>query len=332
MLKLFQSLFADRATTDSGYPEALVDAVIERAVDGTDPRLRALGGYRKRLRQPALAAIDHVVCMVESLPPPVDAGAEGYRNDPGLRAMFASLERLHGLLGKDRNLDAALRAGPAPARLVALLLTQMNEKHVLGLDIEDGLMKRDVRQTVVSFDDHRVVDPDPDEALTRRALRRRAFDHILAQVLEDMGERTSTRQELGSQRALLRRKLDALKDAGWSFGAAGAGGDPAALEQKLVAIEAELQALGPESGTLEAHLDLLAAALADPAARLSLRPRTLILDHRNVLREVADSVAREFTVHELHDGRGARVAVRLLSIDPALLARTDFFAAAQRYL
>lgn len=333
MLKLFQSIFGMHAEPGADIPEALIEAAIERAVAGTDPRLRALGNHHRRLREPVIRAIRHVVALVDALPAPVDADAEGYRTDPCLRAMFASLGRLHELLGKDRSLELALRTGPGATRLSGLLVTDISEKHVLGLDIEDGMMKRDMQQTVVSFDGHRMLDPDPDEAAARRALKRRAFDYILAQVLQDMSERKATRQGLGDQRELLRRKLKTLQAAGWSFDAApGKAASPEALEQKLAGIERELQALGPDSGTLETHLEMLAAALAEPATRLRLESRTLILDHRNVLREVADSAAREFTVHELCGEGGARIVVRMLSIDPGLLPRTDFMQAAKRYL
>jgi hypothetical protein len=334
MLKLFQALFGERAGGGSAYPDSLVEAVIDRAVDATDPRLRALGNHRRRLREPALATIEHVMQLVDSLPAPVEVCAESYREDAGLRAMFASLERLHEVLGRDAAVTAARAAAPLAGRLYGLLVTDLSEKHVLGLDLEGDRVKRDVQQTVLSFDGHRVADPGPDETQVQRALKLRAFDHILAQVLEAMGERKAARQQLGNQRELLRRKLATLQNAGFSFNAPtpdAAAPDSAELERRLAAIEAELEALGPDAATLEAHLQMLSEALAEPAARLRVVPRTLHLDHRNVLRADTDLQARTIAVQELQDGRGARVVVRPLAIDPALLPRTDFMRATQRY-
>jgi hypothetical protein len=332
MLKLLQSLFGAR--TAAAWPQTLIDAVIERAVDGTDPRLRALGDYRRRLREPALATIEHVMRLVDGLPAPVPANAGGYREDPGLCAMFASLERLFEVLGKDPALEAVLRDHPGAAPVYGLLVVEVREKHVLGMDLENDMLKRDVQQTVISFDAHRIADPHPEEAECRRALKRRAFDHLLEQVLEAMSERSTTRRDLGTQRALLRRKLSALQGAGWAFGrgTSGESTDLAELEGRLAGIEQEIASLGPDEETLDAHLQLLAEALAAPAARLRVEERRLILDHRNVLREFADPAAREFTVHELRDGRGAHVVLQMLAIDPALIPRTDFFRAASRYL
>ena len=80
-----------------------------------------------------------------------------------------------------------------------------------------------------------------------------------------------------------------------------------------------------------ANKNMLAEALAAPARSLWLEQRSLILDHRNVLRSRPDSVARELHFGELHDGRGTRTVALLLGIDPSLLPRTDFFKAAKRY-
>lgn len=78
MLRLFQSIFGGAADVDGRYPERVVDAAIERALDGTDPRLRILPGYRKRLRPLVIHALDHVVGLVEGLPSPAELSRKGY--------------------------------------------------------------------------------------------------------------------------------------------------------------------------------------------------------------------------------------------------------------
>ena len=335
MFSLFQSLFSARSEAVGAWPEELVQEAIDRAVDGTDPRLRVLAGYRKRLREPVIRAVDHVVRLVNELPPPIAVNAASYREQACLRAMFASPERMLEVLARDQGLENARREGLcAEQPVTAMLSMRMSEKHTLGIDIEDEVLKRDVQQTVVSFDAHRLVDPCAEEALTRRALRRRAFDHILAQALDDMALRRSSRKELAGQRELLQRKRVALKRSGWSFDGArapAAAPDEAALERELADIEAQLEALGPDEKTLEKHMEMLVAALVEPDRKLWSVERMLILDHRNVLRAKADSVARELSVRELHDARGARMVMLLVGIDLALLPRPDFFRAAKRY-
>jgi hypothetical protein len=90
-MKLFQSIFG-RGESVGRYPETLLEQAIERAVDGTDPRLRLVPGYRKRLRQPVIRAIDQVIALVDGFAGPLTAGIDGYGNDSRLAALFASAE------------------------------------------------------------------------------------------------------------------------------------------------------------------------------------------------------------------------------------------------
>ena len=196
------------------------------------------------------------------------------------------------------------------------------------------MMKRDVRQTIVSFDEHRLVDPFTDASETLRALKRRAFDHLLAQVLEAIGKRRDSRQELGGQRALLKRKLSTLKAAGWNFDKEDAATpDIAALERRLEEIEAGINAIGADSETLETHLQMLTTALGTAEQQLWIEPRSLILDHRNVLRSTPDSIARPMSLQQLRDSRGGLAVILLLDIEfGSLPAKTDFFNVAKSYL
>lgn len=334
MFKLFQSFFERGSGRASAYPEAAIQEAIERAVDATDPRLRALGGYRKRLREPVLHAAEHVIAMVDALPAPIPATVENYRDDARLGAMFSSPQRMLKLLGDDRAVGAALQAAPdRGAPLFALLVMDISEKRTLGMALEDDMIKRDVQQTVVSFDAHRVLDPCPDIEETRRALKRRAFDNILGQVLESMGTRRTARQELSSQREFLARKRKLMSEAGWSFEADGAApADLAKIEDKLAQIEAKLAELGADAETLTIHLGMLADALTAADKYLWMKPRELILDHANVLHDHADPMSRPLALQELHDARGARAVTVMLEIEPALLEKTDFFAATKHYL
>ncbi len=72
MLDFLTSLFGPAHGPDETLQEGLLGAAIERAVDKTDHRLRALGGYRKRLREPVERALRHVIGLVDQLPEPIE--------------------------------------------------------------------------------------------------------------------------------------------------------------------------------------------------------------------------------------------------------------------
>lgn len=333
MLKLFQSIFG-RDEAHGRYPEVLIDMAIDRAVDGTDPRMRALPGYRKRLRAPVIHAADHVIALVDSLPAPVSATSKDFTGDPRLSALFASAEHLREVFVGDAALSEFRDRHPGGERVTALLLAECVEKNVLGIELDGEMLKREVAQVAVSFRSHRLVDPDVNELETRRQLKRRAFDHLLSLALARIAEVQGERAGLNRQRDLLRRKLSALQHGGWSFDdAGGERPEPAKLQTELDGIEAELAALGVDDHALSAHLDIVTGVLAEAERHFWGEERVLHLDRMNIERGPQDASAREIRLQELHNARGRRLAMLLIAIDPGELPqRVDVITAAERYL
>lgn len=333
-MKLFQSIFGRE--TRGRYPESLIDLATERAVDGTDSRLRLLPGYRKRLREPVIKAIDHVVALVDAIQEPLPADAREHGVEPRLAAVFSSAGDMLDRFGRDPALSAFLASaeGRGAGRVTALLLAERVERTILGMELVGDQVRRDVPQIAVSFAGHRLLDPHPSEAETRRQLKRRAFDHLLTLALTRIAEARVERADLTRQRDLLRRKLNALERGGWSFEpVAGGVPDPATLLAELDAIGAQLNELGVDRGVLVAHLGIVVDILGEAPRQLWAAPITLCLDAMNIQRDARDPSGRSIEFLELHNARDRRVVVLPLSIAPGELpAREDLVTAAQRYL
>jgi len=336
MLKLFQYLFGDIGPDRGPYPETLIHEAIERAVDGTDPRIRALLGYHRRLREPVIRAIEHVIALVDRLPAPLPAVRGNYRAEPLLTALFASADHMLETIGRDPGIVAFLDGpGGHAERIAALLLAARAEKKVLGMDLQGDMLRRDVAQVAVSFSDHHLLDPSPGEATTRDQLRRRAFDHLLTVALARIAEYGGKRADLARERDIVGRKMRALRRGGGSFERqeAGVADDPAELAAELEEIEAQLAALGTDADLLQAHLDIVADVLAHGERQLWIEETILTLDRMNIQRDVRDPEAQSLPLWELNDPRGQRAAILLVTLDPAELPRRgDLLAEAQRYL
>jgi hypothetical protein len=236
MFRLFHFFF-DRDDQASAYPEHLVELAIERAVDSTDPRLRILPGYQRRLRPAVLKAIDQVVALVRDLPPFVDLTRVQFGVNPQLSAFFASAEHIQDMLRDDTSL-AELLTDPDAAQgehLYALLATERRERNSFGIELRGEVLQREVAQVSVTFIGQRLVDPSPTEEVLRKHLRRRAFDHLLSLALRRIADQRETRADLQRQRALVLRKLQTLEAGRWIFAAPEQGPAPA-----LAAVEAEL--------------------------------------------------------------------------------------------
>lgn len=334
-MKLFESIFGGREVVGR-YPDALIEMAIERAVDGTDSRLRLLSGYRKRLRAPVVHALDHVVALVDGIPAPVAAGPGNYCNEPRLGAMFASAEAMQQTFARDRAL-ADYRASPegqGAEQITALLMAHRQERHVLGMDLVGDQVRRDVAQTTVSFTGHHLLEPRSVENECRRFLRRRAFDHLLALALAQLAEARVERADLTRQRDLLQRKLRTMKGATLSFERPDPDTpDAAALQRELDSVARQLQALGADAGVMKAHLEVVAERLAQAERQLWSEPVSLCLDAMNIRRDPADRAGRVIGLHELQSIGGARATVLTIQIDPrALPAQEDLVTAASRYL
>ena len=333
MLKLFQSIFGG-GESQGHYPEDLIEKAIERTVDGTDPRLRALPGYRKRLHGPVIHAIDHVVALVDSLSAPLPATRADFSGDPRLMALFASADHMREVFAGDIMLGEFRDRHPAGEMITALLLAERVEKNVLGMELDGEMLKREVAQVAVNFRSHRLADPDVSEAETRRQLKRRAGDHLLSMALLRITEVQGERVGLNRQRDLLRRKLSALQRGGWSFDdTGGERSDPAAVQAELDDIETQLSALGLDDRALSAHLAIVTELLLDAERQLWGEEIVLHLDRMNIQRDALDTSAREIRFQELHNARGRRLVMLLVEIDPGELPqRVDAVTAAERYL
>ena len=337
MLQIFQSIFGSGRSDSSSHPDELITRATERAVDGTDPRLRALSGYRKKLRSAVVHAVDHVVALVDGLPAVLELNPRSYGTEAEITAYFASVEHLREVLERDSTLDQWRRSaqGGIAEQVIMLLLMTLEERKVLGIALEGDAVRHDVAQTTVSVSKHQLLDPTGAEDETRRLLKRRAFDHLLTLALRRMAATGTERGELERERVLLRRKQAALAAGNWSFDAPEGESpcDPRALQQQLEDIESQLGALGSGPGLLEAHLDILVDVLKQAEQNFWSAHRSLIVDRMAVKQAHASALAPEIDLTMLHSAAGSGLIARLVRVDrESLPAQRDLLREAERYL
>lgn len=314
-MKLLQSIFG---TEEAGkIPESLVREAIERAVEATDPWLRAVSGYRKRLRPAVLCAINHVVALVDGLPPPVVLHPANYADDHRLRALFISSDEMKRVFAGDRVLGKFL-AGPGGGAPLITTFLEMDrqEKVTLTEDHSGDVVVRDVRQVTVTFDNHRFLDPAGEEMETRRLLRRRAYDHMLALALRRLAGVKAERDELEQRRSLLQAKLGLLEREGWGFDRAGSGGktDVAQVEERIGEIEAQLGELGGDDRMLGTYLEIVAGLLAHPEEQLWTKNETIFLGRLGIMRNAPAGDTAELRLTRIRNAEGLTMDAMLVSI------------------
>lgn len=339
--RLLQSIFSG-SSQPGKFDKELMLRGIERVVDGTDPRLRAVSHYRRKLWDPVERAIDFVVNFVNALPPAIVADRQGYMTDPRLRALFASPDSLRETLSFSDGTRNYLKQAPdpLPAELYAGLGAVRVEKNVLGIEMDGEILRRDVPQTIVNFCDHRLVFLNDNEQDTRRELMRRTADYLIETALHRLtASRVQKTQLEQQQRKLLQQKANLLKKAQVGFEsltgpAASKPVDLATLEQQLEQVETELGQLRADTATLDKHLAKVAATLSEPEKYLRLESVPLTLDHTNT-KVPANSprIANAMTFEEIVLGKDRRLAALFVRFPSGeLLPQPDFFKEANRLL
>ena len=131
MIRFLSTLFTPSAGRTQGIDEALLEASIERVMEGTDRRLLALGSYRRQLRQPVEKAIVHVTNLIDELPEPVEISRRTFGSDPRLRAFFASFDHMQEKVGAAKTVENYMKNAPAgdSNRIYGLLSLQWQGKN-----------------------------------------------------------------------------------------------------------------------------------------------------------------------------------------------------------
>ena len=316
MFKLFANIFEQPQSDQDRLPSDLIKRAIERAVDGTDPRVRIVPGYAKTLRRPVIHAIKHVIQLIDSLPGPVPASREDLANHPALAAIVFSAEQMEQLIRQDPALrDFRKSESYIQDPIYALLASQKTEKQSFGTALIDGKMRKDVAQTTVNFDEHRLVDLALDEEECRRLLKRRAFDGLLTIALSHLTEQRDERKTLKAQKSVMRAKLNIIGRSG-SFEDQVVSGEQGQLQRRLEEIEQQLSELGPAEGVLPANLATISEVLLEPERHLWLEDKSLCMNRYYVLQRRPSPSAPEITFKEFHNSESRRLLALMVKIPP----------------
>jgi hypothetical protein len=257
---------------------AAVQEAIERVVDGTEPRLRLVPGYRRKLEPVVARALHHVNDVVDRIPPVLDVTPATFVTDPQVNAFFATPEDLRSIFSESTELrsffddisHSDLEQG------YALLCTTEQEKTMLGTELSGNVIRRDVIQTAVNFSEHKVMSPAASEIDVRRGLKKCIFDALITHALRHIAGLKLQRRELEDQRRILHARLRARQAKGNGLTKLLATAYPENeadedIEQQLAATEKKLGEMPASLNVLGDYLDEVGKILAEPESFIRLR-------------------------------------------------------------
>ena len=306
--------------------QQLMSKAIDAVIAGTDPRIRTLSGYRKKLRPAIKTSILYAQRIVDQIPGPVVLAASNYGTDPTVHACFSSVKDLQSLLAQSSQLHELFRdARNGKTRCAyAFLASRRREKKVFAPALVNGKIQRDVAQTLVSYTNRRIVAISHSGYLARRQLIRRAFSDLIASAMEHLetlpGWRGTTTRNTQKQRLhlqALRGKRDGLEDL--IDGSEQHDRTLAALEQMQTTEPGT--ALGTATNepaaavTLDDYLDRIIEVFAHPEKHLKLSLNSIHLTRMN--RKLAAGEQPDLNEIRMADARNSRgdhisfIAVRI---------------------
>lgn len=157
---------------------------IETLVNGTDTRIRGIGSYQKQLRDSASKLLQHINSLVDHMPPAIAVNKTTLITDPLVSTFFENREVMQDLFSGNKDVQSFFKAqeNSETAEVFALLFITRKEKHILGAEVHNGIIIKDVAQTHVSFYDHRLVAPTRNEEEARLAMKKTLFECVVTHL------------------------------------------------------------------------------------------------------------------------------------------------------
>jgi hypothetical protein len=158
---------------------------VEEAVATTEPRIRLVRDYEKRLAPAVKNALEYCRAVAEQIPGPFDVRSDRWGHDPQVTAYFATFAEAETALRTCGELRRFFRERPS-AEAFALLTMAPEEKQMFGTSVDGEVLRRDVRRISLNFSRHRFTSPAASAELLREELGQRAFRFLLTSALENI--------------------------------------------------------------------------------------------------------------------------------------------------
>lgn len=302
-----------------------MEQAVDRVTEQISPKLRAIPGYQKRLRAPMAAAFEYIDALAETVPAPMRGTRAGFFDSPELSAFFVNFQHLQEVFSSSRDVRDLLCEAPETEACYALICMDREDRRQLGMALAGDEVRRDVMQTAVSFTNHQVISPGPDEEAARCALKCCMFKALVQHTRRLVAENAARGQAIAQRRAALTRRLAR---------AAAGSAQRIELQAELTGLERQRGELPWPLETLEDRLAIVVDVLGHPERFLASCREELHLDRMGIQIDGARAdQSRSVPVSQIQIGGGKpRVALMLSFPRSEVLPETDFLHQAELFL
>ncbi|WP_028455058.1 hypothetical protein [Chitinilyticum litopenaei] len=199
-------------------PLALVDPLlIDQLADLACPRIRLASRYREKLAPYLGWAEARATETVSLLPTSLPLTPESWRQHRLLQLVFATPQRMQEIINQDKRLAAWFYDWPLADQLCTLLSVDPQEQTRYGVAEQDGQLRQDVPQRLLTFREHRFGQLTDSEAGLHALLPLQILDLVAGLARSEVAalesEKAQLEEEVGNARVMLRLGNDATPQA-----------------------------------------------------------------------------------------------------------------------
>lgn len=143
------------------------------------PALRSAAGP---LRHSVWRSMRYIASVLRQIPGPLELDPERWDTDPTIHAMCLGPRRMKSVFGSDRSLSEFFQSSTA-AEAFALLKAEKKEKSISGVETSGEIVRRDVLQKAVYFENLQIVAPAAHLAESRSRLRNLLLTEFFAEAV-----------------------------------------------------------------------------------------------------------------------------------------------------
>jgi hypothetical protein len=293
--------------------DAAVDKEIQRLIHETDGRLSFIANFRKEIEPALRYCMAYINRQMRQIPGPVALSPKHWNDQPLLNAFFVSPQAVSDVLLSSNALKKFFRIEQR-VEAIALLTARRRDKMIFGTERNGEIVRRDVPQKVVFFEDLQVICPAEDLKESRENLRHHVLREILELTLNRIDDLQSYKAELKEQQCLLAFKCrdsnasDSMSQENQKVGEKDGSGEARSI---LAALNQRIEDIENDVDTVKGRLTLFTEVLRNPNAHLKINAVSLKLSRLGIrLDQSSFEEGNEFVTAEFeHEDSTKQAAV-----------------------
>lgn len=186
---------------------------IEAVVEGTEPKIRYVSTYKKQLKKSVTTSLLYIDELVNKIPGTVAVCHKNFASNPQVHAYFSSVNEMKNIFSISSELKSFFDYTQYEQAYTFLCMNH-DDKTILGMEMKNDVLVRDVMQTAVNFSEHKVMSPAATEEEIREALKLCIFEGLITYTLKKLIDLKGEYRELQVQQCSLQSRLRSRKAKG----------------------------------------------------------------------------------------------------------------------